>query len=425
MLSLGDGQSNFLVPLYREMREADPRIEVDVAAYRPQGQGVDFGAEGVFGEDLGQNDALSWREAIRYAPVLLRPSVARRCAVAWLLGRRSIGAFRMASTPLLKGARLRARLRKQAPYDACLVHFCSYGNTALLDFLPEGTRRICCVWGSDILRCSGLLHQFWISRAFRLSDIVVTCSPELREIVLAKYGRGLEKKVRLAKFPPRRETLQLIDSLRSDAAALAKFRAAYAVPEGASIVVVGQNAHRAGNQLRVVESLRLLDERTKGRTVLFFPLTYGPSKEDVARELTARCADLGLHCRCLTRFLDWRDLALLRLSTDVLVYMPASDALSATVTESLYAGARLLAASWLPYGTFRRLGLHFTEVDSFADLPAILAETVDLGPPTDDEVARAHAAVAKGFDPRACAVEWNKILLELVEGSAGCGSRSA
>lgn len=413
MLSLGDGQSNFLVPLYREMREADPRIEVDIARYAPQGDDVDFGAETVVREHAAQSDRLSWREAMRYAPVLLRPSVARRCAVAWLLGGRSVGSLWRALRSSLLAARLHAWVRRQPPYDVCLLHYCIPRNLVYLHSVPEGTKLICCVWGSDVLRTSGVRNCFWVSQAFRFADAITTCSPELREIVLAKYGRDLEPKVHLAKFPPRRETLQLIDSLRSDAAALAAFRAAYAVPEGASIVVVGQNAHRAGNQLRVVESLRLLDERTKERTVLFFPLTYGPSREDVARELTARCADQGLDCRCLTRFLDWRDLALLRLNTDVLVYMPASDALSATVTETLYAGGRLLAGSWLPYGPFRRLGLHFTEVDSFGDLPGLLAETVEFGRPTDDELARTRDAIAKSFDPRACAVEWNKVVSEL------------
>jgi len=58
--------------------------------------------------------------------------------------------------------------------------------------------------------------------------------------------------------------------------------------------------------------------------------------------------------------------------TDVLVQMPVSDALSAAMTEVLYAGNLVIAGSWLPYGILRRHGINYTEVTDFSELPKTL-----------------------------------------------------
>lgn len=415
VLSLGSGQSNFLTPLYREIRAIDPQIRVDIVGYEPQGAGVDFGENGVYERFLDVQGPLTFEQVLRFLPVFLKPAVFKRLVGSVLLGGRSMSALRHAFEGDLRGARFARQLRSSSPYQIYHFHFCTPESTNFAHFIPPLGKCICSIWGSDLLRGSGNLYYFNMDRVYGRADIITVCSPELREIFLAKFGRHLKPKIRYAQFPRDEQIYALMDEFRGNQTAKKSFRERFDVPSGATLVVVGQNAKRANNQMPVVESLGLLPKETRKQLVCFFPLTYGGETDVLACELKERCQELKIECRCLTNFLDWEDLALLRLNTDVLIYLLESDAMSATVTESLYGGATVIAGSWLPYGVFRRMGLNFIEVDDFEALasvfPRMLADMEAFRQP-EEEV---RSIISKKMAPREAAQSWVKIIHELAE----------
>ncbi len=67
------------------------------------------------------------------------------------------------------------------------------------------------------------------------------------------------------------------------------------------------------------------------------------------------------------------EIARVRNATDVLIQLSSTDGLSSSIIESFYAGTIIIAGSWLPYGIFKKSGLHFYELDNIdKNLPDLL-----------------------------------------------------
>jgi glycosyltransferase involved in cell wall biosynthesis len=61
----------------------------------------------------------------------------------------------------------------------------------------------------------------------------------------------------------------------------------------------------------------------------------------------------------LERFLTKKEVARLRMASDVMVLMQTTDQLSASLQEHLYAGSVVIAGDWLPYVVFENEGIFF------------------------------------------------------------------
>ena len=98
-------------------------------------------------------------------------------------------------------------------------------------------------------------------------------------------------------------------------------------------------------------------------------MTY-QKNESYTRAVEKAATAAHLEFRLITHYLDWADLAAFRIATDILVHLPISDALSATVLEVIYGGNCVITGLWLPYGPFRRALLPLVTVEDFSEIAA-------------------------------------------------------
>jgi hypothetical protein len=294
-----------------------------------------------------------------------------------------------------------------AGFDVYHHHSLEPERLALLSALPGAARTVLSVWGSDLLRTAGTSEYADQLAACARADVITVTSVEIREVLLSKFGRHLAPKIRMALLGV--ELLDEIDECRGQRKA---FLESVSLPDDCITVAIGNNASRSNQHLEVLRRLARLEPRCARRVAILLPLSYRPHPGYVA-ELRATAEEVGLRPVFLDRKLSNREIALLRRGTDVFIHVPISDAFSAAMLESVYAGSVLITGAWLPYSRLRAARIHFHELYQLDELPALLARVVD-GIDVERQKAVSNAArIREVVHPTRTVGAWTSIYAEL------------
>jgi hypothetical protein len=295
-----------------------------------------------------------------------------------------------AGLSLMRRARYRLlleQLRRDVPgatrgYDLYHWHTLEPDRLAALAFVPQKAKIVLSSWGSDLLRTAGVdayRTQLWACE--RASRIVVY-SLELREMLLAKFGRHLLPKVRLASIGG-----GLFDAVEGARSSRTRFLQSLGISDDKIVVCIGNNGHPSNQHVPAIRALGQLDERHRSRLAVILPVTYGSSMEYLSAIQDAAAA-AHLDVRLLRERMTDFETACLRAATDVLLFVPITDSFSAALCEVIAAGGIAITGAWLPYGLMRRHGIHFHEVADFQNIPQVLRGVLD-----DYGAERAKAAL--------------------------------
>lgn len=418
VLSLGHNQGIFLVPLYQGISRHLPELQFDVLDFFTFGSGMDLGETAVFtnflkSEPLRLNSALAGGIA--------------RAAKSGLLWKRPWwrlisggGTFRELAREFataIRAANFRATQQPPGGYDLYHFHLCIAESLRWIDGVPRSAKILCSFWGSDLMRTCGRYEYLHQSRTLERADAITLHSPEMREILLSKFGRQLRPKIHYTRFALHESFYEQIDQFRQHPAPVMALRQELGVPENRWLVVVGHNGNPANNHLEIIKALAAMPVANKSPAVWVFPLSYTASQDHTqAVEIAARNA--GLDFRILTRYLSWSELAALRCATDLFIHLPASDALSGTVLEVLYAGSPVITAGWLPYSPYRRAQLPLLLVDEFSELPGLLSGIWQRRHALKAEVEASRPRIREHFSPNATLPAWVELYQTLLARSS-------
>jgi hypothetical protein len=258
-----------------------------------------------------------------------------------------------------------------ADYDIVNFHLLSDAALRYLRFVPSAARVVLSFWGSDLYR-QPFPQSAVQYRALKRADRITLNTPEMREVLLAKFGRHLSPKVETVLFGLDPAVIHAIQTQRKEDART-HFLASHGLDPTVITVAIGYNASTEQRQAEVIQELAKLPLATRQRLALVLPMTYGGSVARASEMLDA-ARGLSLCAIALTEFLSVSELATLRLACDVAIHVPDSDAISASLVEFMWAGAVPIIGSWLPYGQVRAAGAFMREVGSLGDVPIALTD---------------------------------------------------
>jgi hypothetical protein len=238
-------------------------------------------------------------------------------------------------------------------------------------YIPSTTKVICTFWGSDVLRTSGVENQFYIAKLLKRADTITSQSLEMREFILAKYGRIFKDKFKKAMFALPDTVFRIIDQNLDKSEARIQFCNKVGIPVDKKIIVIGHNGSKYNNHIEIFKSLLNSKEFDLFDYNILFPFTYMPDGPKLKTEL-ALLIDNYSNCVILENYMSWQELAELRMSTDFYIHAPQSDAMSGALTEMIYAGAVPIVGSWLPYQNYDRFGIELLRVDNFKEIPGVI-----------------------------------------------------
>ncbi|MTI20052.1 hypothetical protein E1176_03370, partial [Fulvivirga sp. RKSG066] len=360
LLVLGIGQTNFIAPLYTAIKNELPNLSIDIDQLKDLSNSKKQRLD-VFQEiNYGKTSKLF---RIFNLPMLL--------TYKWVWLSFNIAAvergFLYAIKLLNKINNNYSKARKIGnKYDFIQIHFVSLSNILAAPFFNEKSKLILSFWGSDLMRNSGMVNHFYVSQALEKAKYISVQSVELREFILVKYGRHLSSKIKTVQFILDGRIFNSIDEgrRREDISTYCK--------KNKINILVGHNASRFNNHIPIIDAISKMPSTYHEKLHLIFTLGYGENNKvkliDYVEKIRSELILSGLDHTIITDFLNHNQIAMLRHSTEIMIHMPVSDALSAAMTESIYAGALVITGSWLPYGPFKRCGSYFMEVEKIEDL---------------------------------------------------------
>ena len=171
--------------------------------------------------------------------------------------------------------------------------------------------------------------------------------------------------------------------------------------EKKTVISVGTSTQTVEQHELIIGELLQL-KIPKDKIKFIFQLNYGPGLNEAATELLSKLSD-KYETQIVTEYMDIHALAKLRLATDILISLRRSDQLSAAITENLYAKSIVITGAWLPYKTFKDLGLVFFEIDSIQDINSKLLYVFENFEKVKSEIKTNSDIVYNNFN-------WNKII---------------
>ncbi len=163
-------------------------------------------------------------------------------------------------------------------FDVFHFHYMQYSYLRGVWMVPAGKKIICSFWGSDLLRTADNFNHFVVAKALQRADVITVQSVELREIVLAKYGRQLKGKIRLAQFALSQHTFSAIDEVSGNKALAKGFCLANNIDYDKVKTVIGHNASNYNNHIKIIEALALV--KSKDKLFVIIPFAYGIAKNE-------------------------------------------------------------------------------------------------------------------------------------------------
>jgi hypothetical protein len=313
------------------------------------------------------------RQATRMIPALLRaaitpePSWAARANAHVRRPLREIIARRMSAE------QYRVALAGSLhDYDIYHYHSLETGRLPVLWALPSHALVVLSVWGSDLLRSAGTFEYVDQLAACERATIITVTSLEIREILLSKFGRHLAPKIRLALLG-----VSLLDEIDRCGSSRDGFLESWGVSPERVTICIGNNASPGNQHLEVIDRLSSLPERHRSRVTLLVPLSYRPANRAYRESICVALQRGPLSYRIFDSPLSDREVAMLRCATDMLIHVPVSDAFSAAMLETLYAGGILIAGAWLPYSELRRAQISYEPISALDDLTGAVASALD------------------------------------------------
>lgn len=376
ILILGIGQSNFLNQLYGGIQKETEKFQFSIDGYFDLSKGVTETSlpyknfynlkKKPISKYQGRRALLSFaRQKLFYEVILFELSQKSSYKkIKQILFDLAITKYRIENFEGLENI------------DLYHFHFCSPQNLMMTYFLPKQARYICTFWGSDLMRKTGVSNVFYVEKALKRATQITVQTPEMAEMLYCKYGRGIMPKTKSLLFTIDERIFQEIDDLNNNEEEISQFKEDYGIPINKTVVAIGHNAFQENNHLKIINALEKLNPKVLKQCVFILHLSYGGNQAYIDELIQLGKSHKQLTFVVIQDFLGPKKIALLRISTDILVQMPISDALSGAMTEVLYAGNIVIAGSWLPYGFFRRSKLWYYEADDFSNLPSLLTAMV-------------------------------------------------
>ena len=327
-------------------------------------------------------------------------------------GVRMIGRYRLSPliTKIPKIRVLHRELRKKAalePYkgkfDAVIVLYVTPFAVKCAKIISDGKTKIYAMFiGSDILRIESkdVKRLCELMKDHTLSVMCESC----------QTARAFQEKIgdRISVFS---NTIYLgntviphIDDKIKNGRLRCKRE--FNISENRISVCIGYNASPAQQHLKVVEQLKKLDEEIKSKIYIVIPAAYGGTKEYIS-EINSALQASGIEYGILTEFLNQEEAAALRVATDIFINAQTTDAISASVMEAYYAGARLISAEWLKYQEFLNWDLEYINFKSFDGLNEALVKCLDMG---FDQCNRNRMKIFKEKSWKTCQNKWTDML---------------
>ncbi len=265
--------------------------------------------------------------------------------------------------------------KRYGSFDMVHVHGLNRSRGNALLFLHKIAKKaVISVWGDEIFRASEKVCNKYI-KYYDLANYITVSTKAMWEKFSQTYGDRYRDKIVMNKFAV--GLFDRIDKFKSEYTREQLCEEFGVKSPNKLLVFVGHNGRLAQRHLEITRALKKLPQSYKDRITLLYTMTYGVPGQDYLSELESEAKSVGCEYTVLKEFLDENSMAKLRCICDILLHAQLTDAFSASIQESLYAGSIVLNGSWMPYDEIPDYKEHYIEYDNVDDISDVLCEIID------------------------------------------------
>lgn len=140
-------------------------------------------------------------------------------------------------------------------------------------------------------------------------------------------------------------------------------------------IAIGYNGHRRHQHLKVIDELSKLSisQKDKLQLIIHFVGYEDLAYEELLKNTLKTC---GIAYTFIDRPLDFPEIAVLRLATDIFIHAQTTDGLSGSIRECLYAGTIVVNPAWIEYDELKKIGIEYIEYKEFSELNGIIENCI-------------------------------------------------
>ena len=267
------------------------------------------------------------------------------------------------------------RLLKRNPfhYRYAHIHAAKRVYSGIIKELKKKTEKIILtIWGSDFNQVTDKVKKQLLP-LLRQTDIITFANVELRDVFFNYYQVLDWNKSRIIKFG-----LHVLEIIKDNDKEQEWIKEYFGIPKDRVVITIGSNGSPNQQHLTILNTL-INDGKLKGRKdqlIFLLPFTYGGSEAYLARVNKM----LSKSCFRYILFKDYlsdKEVAWLRVVSDVMIQLQNYDQFSGSMQEYLYAGNVVITGSWLPYEEMKKAGIYFKEVNSVLEIGKRLNEVLE------------------------------------------------
>lgn len=140
---------------------------------------------------------------------------------------------------------------------------------------------------------------------------------------------------------------------------------------GKTCIAIGYNGNTRHQHIKVLEILNKLSEQAKAKIHLLFHFV-GCENESYKDTVTHMLEQSSFSYTFIEKQLNFDDIAILRLATDIFIHAQVTDGLSGSIRECLYSGVTVVNPYWIQYDELKKLGADYIEYETFDQLKEIV-----------------------------------------------------
>lgn len=273
-------------------------------------------------------------------------------------------------------------LKDVAPIDVVHIHYIKLGYYRAIKKMRKRIKKvILTAWGSDLLRLDNKFNTK-MKKFIESADIISAGTDNLKNFVVNTLYINETSKIREPKFGS--PVIEEIGYLKKNDG---KYKDKIGADSSQFVIACGYNGGPEQQHIKIIQALGEMDNIYKPHVFIHIPVAYGLSS-DYCDVLEKELDKLGISYNLDKTFYNPREMAAIRLATDIFIHAQTTDASSSSVFEYIYADAVLVNGKWLHYPEIDEYGLSIKEFNEFSEIIDIVENILDNYKKEQEKVKR-------------------------------------
>lgn len=302
------------------------------------------------------------------------------------------------------------KVKEYGMFDVCHLHYLGYPVVTVGLLIKNICKKVISnYWGSDWLRANDTRKQYQ-KYILELSDYIVADSLQICEQLNEYWNNNLQEKIQYIRF--KTPVINIMQSGEIDKGTKKTFMEKYHIPSGKRVVTCGYSASNEHNHGGIVNAIKELSKGIKENLFIIVPMTYDGKYKEYVDEIKQAIKESAAQGVVITNYLDFKEVVLLRLVTDIFINVEPTDAYSSTMIEYAYCNKITIIGKWLDYSQLEKQGAYFEKIDGIEELTGTLANVLNNFEEVQKLFSRNKAASEKFQEDSAGNERWRKLYYE-------------